>query len=220
MWLDSRHTTNDIPFTLTARWFGPFTVLQVKGAQATLDLPYTFGKAHRQVNISRLKFFESRDSKLGPANVRPQPLWGHDGVLITKSNAFVMLGATRVLMSCGWNGREMINLKTVGWHGLPCYRMSHTWYMRLRLASLERALLSVLEQQCVTVCCHCLHQHCQSRHFTLVKLGVLWLFENPIVWEWSCLVSCHHLRRHCRLQIISLITLGGLRLVAAKVERE
>ena len=80
VWLDSRHTPNDIPFQLTARWFGPFTVLQVKGAQATLDLPSTFGKAHRQVNISRLKFFESRDSKLGPANVCPQPLWGHDGV--------------------------------------------------------------------------------------------------------------------------------------------
>ena len=48
--------------------------IQVKGAQTTLHLPSTFGKAHRQVKISRLKFFESRDSKLGPANVCPQPL--------------------------------------------------------------------------------------------------------------------------------------------------
>jgi len=78
VWMDSRHTPNDIPFKLTARWFGPFTVLQVKGAQATLDLPSTFGKAHRQVNIARLIFFEPRDSKLGDANLRPQPLWGHD----------------------------------------------------------------------------------------------------------------------------------------------
>ena len=78
--LDSRHTPNDIPFKLTARWFGPFTVLQVKGAQVTLDLPYTFGQAHCQVNISRLKFFESQDNRLGPVNVCPQPLWGHDGV--------------------------------------------------------------------------------------------------------------------------------------------
>jgi len=136
------------------------------------------------------------------------------GFLITKSNAFVMLGATRALTSCGWNGRELINLKTGGWHGLPCYRMSHTSYMRLRLthqcSSLERALLSVLPQQCVTVCCHRLRQHCQSRHFTLVKFGVLWLFENPIVWEWLCLVSCHHVRQHCQLQTISLVTLGGL----------
>jgi len=55
------------------------------------------------------------------------------GVLVTKSNAFVMLGATRALTNCVWNGRDMINLKTVGWHGLSCCRMSHTWYMRLRL---------------------------------------------------------------------------------------
>ena len=55
-------------------------VLQVKGAQATLDLPSTFGKVHRQVNIARLKNFEPRDSKLGDANLRTQPLWGHDGV--------------------------------------------------------------------------------------------------------------------------------------------
>jgi len=47
VWMDSRHTPNDIPFKWTARWFGPFTVLQVKGAQATLDLPSTLGKAHR-----------------------------------------------------------------------------------------------------------------------------------------------------------------------------
>ena len=135
-----------------------------------------------------------------------------------------MLSATRALTSCGWNGRDMINLKTVGWHSLPCYRMSHTWYMRLRLthhcSSFERALVSVLPQQCVTVCCHRLHQHCQSRHFTLVKFGVLWLFENPVVCDWSCLVSSHHLRRHCWLQTISLVTLGGLRLVAAKVEQQ
>jgi len=100
---------------------------------------------------------------------------------------------------------------TLGTCGL---RLTH------QCSSLVTALLSVLPQQCVTVCCHRLHQHCQSRHFTLVKFGVLWLFENPIVWEWSCLVSCHHLRRHCWLQTISLITLGGLQLVAAKVERE
>jgi len=210
VWLDSRHAPNDIPFKLTARWLGPFTVLQVKGAQATLDLPSTFGKAHHQVNISRLKNFESQDSKLGPANVCPQPLWVTMGFLITKSNAFIMLGATRALTNCGWNGRDMINLKTVGWHSLPCYRMSHTWYMRLRLthqcSSLKRALLSVLPQQCVTLCCHHLRQHCQSHHVTLVKFRVMWLFGNPIVWEWSCLVSYHRLRQHCQLHTIILIT--------------
>ena len=72
------------------------------------------------------------------------------GFLITKSNAFVMLSATRALKSCGWNDGDMINLKTVGWHGLPSYSMSRTSYMRLRLthqcSNLERALLSVLPQ--------------------------------------------------------------------------
>jgi len=57
VWLDSRHTPNEIPFKLTARWFGPFTVRQVKGAQATLDLPSTFGKAHCQVNIFASEIF-------------------------------------------------------------------------------------------------------------------------------------------------------------------
>jgi len=55
VWMDSRHNPNDIPFKLTARWFGPFTVLQVKGAQATLDLPSTFGKAHHLEYGSRAK---------------------------------------------------------------------------------------------------------------------------------------------------------------------
>jgi len=118
----------------------------------------------------------------------------------------------------------MFNLKTVGWYGLPCYRMSHTWYIRLRLihqcSSLARALLGVFPHQCVTVCCHHLHQHCQSRHFTLVKFRVLRLFENPRVWEWSCLVSCHNLHRHCWLQTVSLTSLGGLQLVAVNVELE
>jgi len=69
VWMDSRHTPNDIPFKLIARWFGPFTVFQVKGAQATLDIPSTFGKPHRQVNIARLNFFQFCDSKLGDANL-------------------------------------------------------------------------------------------------------------------------------------------------------
>ena len=58
VWMDSRHTSNDIPFKLTSRWFGPFTVLQVEGAQSTLDLPSTIAKVHRQVNIPCLKFYD------------------------------------------------------------------------------------------------------------------------------------------------------------------
>jgi len=31
VWMDSRHTSNDIPFKLTVRWFGPFTVPVTSG---------------------------------------------------------------------------------------------------------------------------------------------------------------------------------------------
>ena len=39
VWMDSRHAPNDIPFKLTARWFGPFTVVQVKDAQTPWICP-------------------------------------------------------------------------------------------------------------------------------------------------------------------------------------
>jgi len=78
--LDSKHTPVDIPYKLTARWFGPFEVTEVHCAQVTLDLPETFGKAHRKVNIRRLKFFEARDARFGAADKRPTPLVGQAGV--------------------------------------------------------------------------------------------------------------------------------------------
>ena len=42
--------------------------------------PHFFHTIHQVIWLSADQFFESRDSKLGPANVCPQPLWGHDGV--------------------------------------------------------------------------------------------------------------------------------------------
>jgi len=30
VWMDSKHTPNDVPYKLTARWFGPFKVLEVR----------------------------------------------------------------------------------------------------------------------------------------------------------------------------------------------
>ena len=74
MWMDSKHTPNDIPHQLTARW-----VLDVRGAQAALNLSPSFGKSHNRINMSRLKFFESRDVKLGEADTALEPLLGHDG---------------------------------------------------------------------------------------------------------------------------------------------
>ena len=49
VWLDSKHTPIDLPYKVTDRWFAPFEVLTSDGAAVTLDLPETFGKAHRKV---------------------------------------------------------------------------------------------------------------------------------------------------------------------------
>jgi len=81
VWMDSKHTPNDVLYKLTARWFGPFKVLEVRGTQAILNLPPLFGKTHNQINISRLKFFEARDAELGESDTAPEPLLGHDGVM-------------------------------------------------------------------------------------------------------------------------------------------
>jgi len=58
VWVNSKLTPNDVPYKLTARWFGPFKVLEVRGAQAILDLPPSFGKTHNRINMSRLKFLK------------------------------------------------------------------------------------------------------------------------------------------------------------------
>ena len=64
-WLDSKHTPVDIPYKLISRWFGPFEVVVVQGAQVMLGLPETFGKTHQRVNICCLRFFELRMRALG-----------------------------------------------------------------------------------------------------------------------------------------------------------
>ena len=79
MWME--HTPNDVPYKLTARCFGPFKVLEVRVAQAILDLPPSFGKTHNRTSMSRLKFFEARDPELGESHAAPEPLLGHDGVM-------------------------------------------------------------------------------------------------------------------------------------------
>jgi len=81
VWMDSKHTPNDVPYKLTAQWFGPFKLLEVRGAQAILDLPPSFGKTHNRINMSPLKFFEARDAEQGEGDTAPEPLLGHDGVM-------------------------------------------------------------------------------------------------------------------------------------------
>jgi len=81
VWMDSKHTPNDVPYKLSAQWFGPFRVLEVRGAQAILDLPPSFGKTHNRINMSRLTFFEARDAELGEGDTASEPLLGHDRVM-------------------------------------------------------------------------------------------------------------------------------------------
>jgi len=103
VWMDSRHTANDL-FKLSVRWFGPSTVLDVNGAQATLDLPQSFGLAHRKINISRLKIFEPRDIELGEPNVRHSSHYGvMMGLLTMRLIISAMHGVAKVLMIWGWN---------------------------------------------------------------------------------------------------------------------
>jgi len=49
-------------------------VLEVRGAQAILDLPPSFGKTHNRINMSQLEFFEARDTELGEADTAPELL--------------------------------------------------------------------------------------------------------------------------------------------------
>jgi len=81
VWMDFKQTPNNVPYKLSARWFGPFRVLEVRGAQAILDLPPSFGKTHNHINMSQLKFLEARDAELGEIDTAPEPLLGHDGVM-------------------------------------------------------------------------------------------------------------------------------------------
>jgi len=81
VWMDSKHAPNDVPYKLSARWFGPFRVLEVRGAQTILDLPPSFGKTHNRLDMSRLKFFEAQDAELGESDTAQVPLLGHDGVM-------------------------------------------------------------------------------------------------------------------------------------------
>jgi len=87
VWMDSKHTPNNVPYKLTAWWFGPFKVLELRGAQAILDLPPSFGKTHHRINMSRLKFFEARDAELCEADTAPEPLLGHNGVMHYEINS-------------------------------------------------------------------------------------------------------------------------------------
>ena len=125
----------------------------------------------------RLKFFESRDSKLGPANVCPQPLWGHDGV-----------SHYEIKRICNARCHKGVDELWVEWQGYD--QSQHGWVARSSLiqdvphlvhafepnASVFKARTSAPKRASTAVrdsVFNHLHQPCQSRHFTLVKFGVL-----------------------------------------------
>jgi len=111
VWLDSKHTPVDIPYKLTSRWFGPFEVMAVQGAQVTLDLPQTFSKARQCVNIRRLKFFEARDICFGETDARLSPLANVSGVTCYEvsriSNARTHKGLRKLWVE--WKGCDQLH---------------------------------------------------------------------------------------------------------------
>jgi len=111
VWLDSKHTPVDIPYDLTSRWFGPFEVMAVQGAQVTLDLPETFGKAHQCVNIRHLKFFEARGTCFGESDARPTHLVNGSGVTRYEvsriSNARTQKGQRELWVE--WKGYDQLH---------------------------------------------------------------------------------------------------------------
>jgi len=82
VWLDSRHTTNEMTFHSNLPPGGLDYSQFFKLRVPRLHWIYHLCLARHIVRstFSRLKIFESRDRNLGPANVYPQPLWGHDVV--------------------------------------------------------------------------------------------------------------------------------------------
>jgi len=121
-----------VPYKLTVCWFRPFVVLEANGAQVTLDLPATFGKAHRRVNIRRLKFFEAQDAQFGTAFLPPRPLPGVDGS--------DMYEVSRICASRILKGRHELYVE---WKG---YDQSHnSWVLRQILLEDVPALLAAFE---------------------------------------------------------------------------
>jgi len=122
LWMDSKHTLNDVPYKLTAQWFCPFKVLEVRGShwQAVLDLPPSFGKTHNCINMLRLKIFEARDVKLGESDTAPELLLGHDGVLHLKFKRICSVRTHRKVRKLWveWLGYDQSQNGWVSWESL------------------------------------------------------------------------------------------------------
>ena len=84
VWMDGDHVPHQVPWKLVTRWFGPYRVREVKGADCTLDLSETLGKTSGKVNVRRMKFFEDRDEDFGDyqGSVQPWDMWVYHDVLV------------------------------------------------------------------------------------------------------------------------------------------
>jgi len=132
VWLDSSHVKVAVPYRLTAHLSGLFVVLEAKGAQVTLDLPATFGKAQQRANIRCLKFFEARDAQFGTADQPPCPLPGVDGSDMYEVSCIC---ASRIL-----KGQHELYIE---WKG---YDQSHnSWVLQQILLEDVLALLTAYE---------------------------------------------------------------------------
>ena len=84
VWLDGSHNTvagTQLPAKLAARWYGPFTVLEVRGAAVRLRLPAELGNMSDVVNVRRLRFAEVRDVAFADDDdVAPSPIADGSGV--------------------------------------------------------------------------------------------------------------------------------------------
>jgi len=74
----------------------------LSGQFATMDLPERFSKAHRNVNICRLKFYDERDvcSSFGDADGRSEPLITGGAQLDMSSAGYQML-SQRLIKAVG-----------------------------------------------------------------------------------------------------------------------
>ena len=158
-----------------------------------------------------MKFSESRDSKLGSANVCPEPLWGHHGVPHYK-----------IKRICNARCHKGIYKLWVEWQG---YDQSQNGWVAL--SSLLQDVPHLVHAFEANPSVFKSRKSAPKRASTVVRDSVLpppppalpvaplhpcQVWSAVVVWKPNSVgvvvspVSCHHLRQRCQLQTISLVT--------------
>jgi hypothetical protein len=78
VWMSSAHVALAIPYKLTPKWLGPYTVTAAAGNNATLALPASLGRRSKVVPLDRLRLYHPRDPLLGGESLDPAPLFHND----------------------------------------------------------------------------------------------------------------------------------------------